>query len=68
MVSLPVPLVLLLLVGHAAGQEHLVPVVTLGAGGVLLDVSKIDINFYVDIILKWNVQCSTLALEEKIVT
>ena len=35
-VSLPVPLVLLLLVGHAAGQEHLVSVVTLSAGRVLL--------------------------------
>ena len=61
MMSLPVPFVLLLLVGHAAGQEHLVPVVTLGAGGGFLNIkclsqsSKIAINFYVDIILKWNV-------------
>ena len=35
-VSLPVPLVLLLLVSHAAGEEDLVSVVTLGAGRVLL--------------------------------
>ena len=61
MVSLPVPLVLLLLVCHTAGEQHLVPVVTLGAGGVFLNIkclsqsSKIAINFYVDIILKWNV-------------
>ena len=55
-VSLPVPLVLLLLVGHAAGQEHLVSVVTLSAGRVLLNnFFKTNINFYVDIILKWSV-------------
>ena len=37
MMSLSVPLVLLLLVRHAAGEEHLVPVVTLRAGRVLLN-------------------------------
>ena len=36
-VSLPVPLVLLLLVRHAAGEEDLVSVVTLSAGRVLLN-------------------------------
>ena len=37
MMSFSVPLVLLLLVRHAAGEEHLVPVVTLRAGRVLLN-------------------------------
>ena len=61
MVSLPVPLVLLLLVGGAAGEQHLVAVVALRAGRVLLKLFnseiffKTNINFYVDIILKWSV-------------
>ena len=60
-VSLPVALVLLLLVGGAAGEQHLVAVVALRAGRVLLKLfnSEIffetNINFYVDIILKWSV-------------
>ena len=61
MVSLPVPLVLLLLVGGAAGEQHLVAVVALRASRVLLKLFnseiffKTNINFYVDIILKWSV-------------
>ena len=61
MVSLPVALVLLLLVGGAAGEQHLVAVVALRAGRVLLKLFnseiffKTNINFYVDIILKWSV-------------
>ena len=41
MMSLPVPFVLLLLVGHAAGQQDLVSVVALGAGGVLLNIKRL---------------------------
>ena len=53
-VSLPVALVLLLLVGGAAGEQHLVAVVALRAGRVLLKLFnseiffKTNINFYVD--------------------
>ena len=46
MVSLPVALVLLLLVGGAAGEQHLVAVVALRAGRVLLNTVNYSILKY----------------------
>ena len=45
MMSLSVSLVLLLLVRHAAGEKHLVSVVTLRAGRVLL---KHNLKYFLD--------------------